>query len=816
MNLLDSFIHEDGDLEDGDLEDVIRRYKESKALGKENRRPASAHRSAHNLPQTVSALLNLRKRSMVPLSEKSRTLLGESNKIGGGKTVLQLAFQRQIETLAKVAGGGGGDGAMGGGTSSVMGNDLFDIQCFFDLRDYDLGDFEENKHERPPGSLRCLFLFYARLYEKLIAKQSGGDLPLFSNAFRDEFSDESVFPSRVDLGDRRCIGLREILDFSADFGLRPHRVGIRDLEQCYLAAHRHNGRQSTQQEAFGGFVGGGAAGAASANKGAGSSTSFSEGVGGLTYGEFLQFLVFLSDVVDANSTKDKLCMRSPWLGRGARLKRFMTNVLQVQNVKKMKANLLDVWRRTHYWKIDSDEDLRKKAKILAQNCVPKQRIKPMFKDGSLYILNSHRLGAGPQDSLGACVQYLERFTWSGDGPTWEAFPLPYLDMGTSRVGERKSFKITVTNKATHLLTLDVQPDGLAPAARGANGRSGAGSSTLDGCSIRLPVPDEVSKTGLPMGGSCHLLVEPWPKAVGEFFGHLLVTGETRAGATAKMRVPMYMNFIMGGSNTSKQEELNMQVQRDDHEHDEASQSLIGDLPPDQELPGASTSRTPGPRNTNTNINAPYEPVPRPANTARPMKNRDFVAVAQQQVCPRGRGQQHHHHHQQQQQQNDGSLIFEQGGSCDTLSTSVRHCGTRGNSKQAHEGAEVGGDHNNWSTTLQGGESLLGPSKEFSEHALPARKDSKPRRRNYRDPILEDDVDTSDEDEPERQGRNKRKPLKGSAGGASMGCSTIDVTRQLPHFAPKPFAVKGNVTLDLRSNHNLIPRVPRFYPGRTNL
>ncbi|CAD7943633.1 unnamed protein product [Amoebophrya sp. A25] len=376
----------------------------------------------------------------------------------------------------------------------------------------------DNRHERPPGSLRCFYLFYARLYEKLIAKQGGRDVPFFSNVQIEEEHSDALFPTRVDLSDRRCIGMREILDFSRDMGLRPHKVGIKDLERCYFAAHSMGlACNKAGEQGDGASMQQDDNSQASSNARAAQEAAFVT-YPGLTYHEFLKFLVYLTDVLDENSAKDKLVMRDASVGRVQRVRR-LASYLQCQNVRKVRLVLQDAWRQTHYWKLEEDMDLTKYAKTLQQQCIPKQRVKPLYKYAS--ERDKH---------MAQCLHQLERFTWTGDGAQWEAFPLPYLDMGVSRIGERKSFKVVLTNKCTHLMRLSVRPD-----------------EALEKASLRLPVGDEIGKVGLPMGASASIIVEPWPVTTGEWCGNLLLKGETKAGQTGECKLPVYMKFVIGGS-----------------------------------------------------------------------------------------------------------------------------------------------------------------------------------------------------------------------------------------------------------------------------
>ena len=73
--------------------------------------------------------------------------------------------------------------------------------------------------------MRCSSLFKTK---KQIARQNGKDVPFFSNVAIEQEEQEglpqSIWPSTIDLADRRCIGMREILDFTLDLRLLETRL----------------------------------------------------------------------------------------------------------------------------------------------------------------------------------------------------------------------------------------------------------------------------------------------------------------------------------------------------------------------------------------------------------------------------------------------------------------------------------------------------------------------------------------------------------------------------------------------------------------
>ncbi|CAD7943634.1 unnamed protein product, partial [Amoebophrya sp. A25] len=126
---------------------------------------SSSNSESEPLPPSVVSLLNMRRRASIPLSEVSKSvILVPAEHDGELKTPLQIAFQRQVETLAienhllKGIGTGGGSGSK---QSQMLmqklppdvlekrdWTSLFDIKTYFDLRDYDLEHMRDNRHER--------------------------------------------------------------------------------------------------------------------------------------------------------------------------------------------------------------------------------------------------------------------------------------------------------------------------------------------------------------------------------------------------------------------------------------------------------------------------------------------------------------------------------------------------------------------------------------------------------------------------------------------------------------------------------------------
>ena len=53
---------------------------------------------------------------------------------------------------------------------------------------------------------------------------------------------------------------------------------------------------------------------------------------------------------------------------------------------------------------------------------------------------------GNDCSYEECYKFLMRFTHLDAGPAWEAFPGQYLDMGITKVNEKRRFLLKVKNK----------------------------------------------------------------------------------------------------------------------------------------------------------------------------------------------------------------------------------------------------------------------------------------------------------------------------------------------------------------------------------
>lgn len=475
------------------------------------------------LPPGVSELLQLRKRSadLVPgspkqnrITEFSQNFSPRIRKLPGGAmagdahaTPLMYAFQCEVESLGKQL----EDETQHRGSLLQSGPSGVELRSYFDLRDYDLSKIEGKKHDRPPASLRMIYMFYARLYDKLLGKQLGKDVKLMASGktLDWEFDDAEVVhvemappmegfpgakrkvvkrtchPRVIDIGQQRVFGFREILDFAKDFDFRPKKIGIRDLERCYFEAIEIE----DQDEAFN---------------------------SGLNYREFIRFLIFMADIIQSSSRGE---LKEDNVGLFRAVKN-MSNSLNLSSSKHVKSTLIDIWRDNHFTRLREDEDFTKTARMMKIKCVPKHRVRPIHES----IRTS--------TALPTCVAWLTRYTYLDNQPLWEAFPLPYIDMGTSYVGQSaKHFKLVVSNRVSHLMTFRVRAEGCGP--------------------MRVPLSEEAMNVGIPCGSSVSILVEPSAREPGEFAGRLHLRCETTAGECFDVTIPIYQNFILPDANVTR-------------------------------------------------------------------------------------------------------------------------------------------------------------------------------------------------------------------------------------------------------------------------
>jgi hypothetical protein len=244
-----------------------------------------------------------------------------------------------------------------------------------------------------------MYMFYSRIYEKLVGKQRGVDVPLFHP---------------IDLSERH-LGFRGILDMANDFKLLPLRVGRRELERIFATVHPglEDGDAESPRRKFESKI---------------------------TYYEFLDLLALCADAGEPmdRSRVDGSKARAQE-GRLERVKRLAL-YLALPTVKKVRLALHNAYRDVHFWKLSDGADFEKEARASEMRSRPQWRVEPIHP--------SRRLDREGADA--AVCKYLSSFTWLPTQQTWEEYEVPILDMGTSFVnGSVKHFKLTVTNR--HLM-----------------------------------------------------------------------------------------------------------------------------------------------------------------------------------------------------------------------------------------------------------------------------------------------------------------------------------------------------------------------------
>jgi len=272
------------------------------------------------------------------------------------------------------------------GRSHIAGG--LEVRTFLDLQAYDLGDVAE-KQRRAPGSAQLMYMFYSRIYEKLVGKQRGVDVPLFAP---------------VDFGER-LLGFRGVLDWARDFELCPARVGRRELERLFASVHPGPESPCRRFESK------------------------------ITYPEFLALLTLCCDTGEPmdRSRLDGSCARADEtrLDRARRLATY----LALPSVKKVRLALHDAYRDVHFWKLSDGADFEKEARAAEMRSRPQWRVEEIAPE---------RMLDPTRDA--ATIKFMQRFTWLPE-ETWEEFEGPFIDMGTSFLGgEPRHFRLLITNR----------------------------------------------------------------------------------------------------------------------------------------------------------------------------------------------------------------------------------------------------------------------------------------------------------------------------------------------------------------------------------
>ncbi|CAK9004072.1 Pentatricopeptide repeat-containing protein [Durusdinium trenchii] len=90
--------------------------------------------------------------------------------------------------------------------ASRYNNCELDVRTYFDLQGYNLESFA-CRTKKQPGSLLMMYMFYSRIFEKLVGKQKGVEVALFSPVDFEE----------------RLLGFRAVLEWAKDFKMMPQR-----------------------------------------------------------------------------------------------------------------------------------------------------------------------------------------------------------------------------------------------------------------------------------------------------------------------------------------------------------------------------------------------------------------------------------------------------------------------------------------------------------------------------------------------------------------------------------------------------------------
>lgn len=275
-----------------------------------------------------------------------------------------------------------------------------ELRTFINLSGYNIDSIAE-KRRHNPGSLQLIYMFYSRIYEKLVGKQRGVDINLFDP---------------MDL-EARNLGFRAILDFASDFKLFHGKVGRRELERIYCTVH------------------------------AGAMPPLERFASKITFAEFVR-LVALIDCGGEPMDRSKLdgsqtrCNESR-LERTKRLCQF----LSLTSVKKIKFLLHDLYRDVHFWKLSDGADFDKEARSAELRSRPQWKVQPL-----------RELTPSEQAKENAICKYLtEKFTWVKVDQVWEEFEGPFLDMGALVVGGPSSFfRVKLTNRGLSLAWLQLE------------------------------------------------------------------------------------------------------------------------------------------------------------------------------------------------------------------------------------------------------------------------------------------------------------------------------------------------------------------------
>lgn len=274
-----------------------------------------------------------------------------------------------------------------------------EVKTYLDLQCFDVNGVAQ-RDRKAPGALLLMFMFYGRIYDKLIGKQRGVDVNLYA-------------PINLQA---RCLGFREILDWAHDFRLSPERITRRELERIFATVHPAP-EISAKFESK------------------------------INFQEFLHLVVYVADGFASEPLgRSKIDGSVDQEANKAERARRLDRYISLSNEKAIRFALHNAYRDVHFWKLKNEQDFEKEARASHMRSLPQWRVE--------LVPECRRIDPGKDSAL----NYLKDFIWLEGDRTWEEFETPSLDLGTSFVGGPvKRFKAVFTNRQLNLVHLELEP-----------------------------------------------------------------------------------------------------------------------------------------------------------------------------------------------------------------------------------------------------------------------------------------------------------------------------------------------------------------------
>jgi hypothetical protein len=282
---------------------------------------------------------------------------------------------------------------------------MISVRAYLDARDYE-SELAADKKRPEPGSIQLIYMFYSRVYDKLIGKQKGIEVNLFSP---------------IDLSER-LLGFHGILDFARDFKLIPSRTNRSELERFYITVH--TGVDAGESEAV--------------------KRKFESKI---SYYEFVELLALCTEGGEPmdRSRVDRSTVHAAET-RLERVKR-LASLLGLTNTSKVRLALHNAYRDVYFLKLGDGMDFEKEVKAIEIRSRPQRRVE--------LLPESRRLDRFGTDA--AALKYLSHFAWRCKAHDWEEIELPIIDMGSAFVNEpSKHCRLTITNRQLFLARVRLQ------------------------------------------------------------------------------------------------------------------------------------------------------------------------------------------------------------------------------------------------------------------------------------------------------------------------------------------------------------------------